>query len=225
MQTRLRFRGFGIFSAEVDGAPADLPPITRTILARLVLARGGLVYADDLYAEAWPDPAPVIRREQRVGVHKRIGELRRCLPPGLLVTERSARTGYRLLLDGGEVDLHVFTDLVFRAAAAQDEIGVDLLIVALAMWTETPLLGLPDKAFVADHRARLVRLRGRACRALVDGCAQLGRTREAVAALDRLQVCNPDDIGLRDLVDQLIRDLLSVSSVVLAARPGQAAFS
>ena len=225
MQTRLRFTGFGIFSAEVDGVDADLPPITRTMLARLVLARGGLVYADDLYADAWPAPAPVVRREQRVGVHKRIGELRRCLPPGLLVTERGARTGYRLLLDGGEVDLYVFAGTVFRAGAAEDEVGVDLLIAALGMWTETPLLGLPDKAFVADHRDRLSRLRDRACRALVTGCVARDRTREAVAALDRLQVCNPEDIGLRELVDGLIRDLLSVSSVVPAAIPRQSAFS
>ncbi|MFG1603184.1 BTAD domain-containing putative transcriptional regulator [Actinoplanes sp. NPDC049265] len=219
MQTRLRLRGFGMFIAEVDGTPADLPPITRTVLARLVLARGSLVYADDLHRDAWPEPATVIRREQRVGVHKRIGELRRVLPPGLLVTERSARTGYRLLLDGGEVDLYVFADLVFRAAVAHDEIGVDLLIAALAMWTEPPLLGLPDKPFVADHVAHLVRLRDRACRALVAGCRAQGRTRDAIAALDRLHTRNPDDIGLRELAG----DPLSVTSVVPGPRAREAA--
>ncbi|MEV6631706.1 BTAD domain-containing putative transcriptional regulator [Actinoplanes sp. NPDC051470] len=219
MQSRLRIAGFGIFSAEVDGLPADLPPITRTVLARLVLARGALVYADDLHRDAWPDPAGQIRREQRVGVHKRIGELRRCLPPGLLVTERAARTGYRLLLDGDEVDLYVFADLVFRAAVAPDEIAVDLLIAALAMWTEPPLLGLPEKPFVTEHVDRLVRLRDRACRALVAAGRALGRTRDVITALDRLQAGNPDDNGLRAYA----ADPLSVTSVVLAGPSGQIA--
>jgi DNA-binding SARP family transcriptional activator len=208
--TRARFSGFGPFRADVDGATAVLPPITRTMLARLVLARGGLVDADDLYRECWPDPAPTVRREQRVAVHKRIAELRRCLSGGriadsfsVLLTERSARTGYRLLLDADQVDLHVFADLVFRAAAVRDAVAVDLLVQALGMWTERPLLGLPDKAFVRDHVARLTKLRDRACRELVAGCRALGRTWEAMAAFDRLEAKHPDDIGLRELIDQL----------------------
>ncbi len=178
-RTELRLRGFGLFRAEVDGAPAPLPPITRTMLARLVLARGSLVDADDLYRDSWPEPAPTLRREQRVAVHKRIVELRRCLASwrtahhaDVLLTERSARTGYRLLLDDDQVDLHTFADLIFRASAARDAVAVDLLIQALAMWTERPLLGLPDKAFVRDHLTRLTRLRDRACRELAVGCCR-----------------------------------------------------
>ncbi|GAB1642120.1 AfsR/SARP family transcriptional regulator [Krasilnikovia sp. MM14-A1259] len=210
--TGLRLSGFGVFRADVDGVAALLPPISRTMLARLVLARGALVYADDLYRDSWPDPAPVIRREQRVGVHKRIAELRRFLVPGgdtgttMLLTERSARTGYRLLLDDDRVDLHVFTDLVFRAAAVRDAVAVDLLTRALAMWTERPLLGLPDRAFVADRVCWLTNLRDRACRELAATCAALGRPRDALAALDRLQAGHPDDGGLRDLTDRLRGD-------------------
>lgn len=207
---RPRFSGFGVFRAEVDGAAAVLPPITRTMLARLVLARGGLVDADDLYRDSWPDPALTLRREQRVAVHKRIAELRRCLAPGptadpssLLLTERSARTGYRLLLDGEQVDLYVFADLVFRATAARDAVGVDLLVQALEMWTERPLLGLHDKTFVSEHVFRLTKLRDRACRELAAGARMLGRTRDALAAFDRLQAKHPDDIGLRELIEQL----------------------
>jgi DNA-binding SARP family transcriptional activator len=208
--TRLWFSGFGVFRAEVDGAAAVLPPITRTMLARLVLARGRLVDADDLYRDSWPEPALTLRREQRVAVHRRIGELRRLLMPGqindhtsILLTERSARTGYRLILDGNEVDLHVFADLVFRASAARDAVAVDLLIHALSMWTERPLLGLHDKGFVRDHVSRLTKLRDRACRELAAGCQALGRTRDAFVAFDRLQARHPDDIALRELIEQL----------------------
>jgi DNA-binding SARP family transcriptional activator len=222
-RTRLRFSGFGPFRADVDGATAVLPPITRTMLARLVLARGSLVDADDLYRDSWPDPAPVLRREQRVAVHKRIAELRRWLAPGqitdrtsVLLTERSARTGYRLLLDGDQVDLHIFADLVFRAAAARDAVAVDLLVRALAMWTERPLLGLPDKAFVRDHVSRLTKLRDRACRELAAGCHALGRTRNALAVFDCLQAIHPDDTGLRDLIEQLYDDPQPVTAVALS---------
>ncbi|BFU43284.1 AfsR/SARP family transcriptional regulator [Krasilnikovia sp. MM14-A1004] len=211
LRPRLRFTGFGVFRADVDGARILLPPISRTMLARLVLARGGLVYADDLYRDCWGDPSAVVRREQRVAVHKRIGELRRCLAPGtdgtaLLVTERSARTGYRLLLDDDQVDLHVFADLVFRAAAVQDAVAVDLLGRALAMWTEPPLLGLPDAGFVRDRVSWLTDLRDRACRDLAAVCGALGRGRDARAAFDRLQARHCTDAGLRDLIDSLRGD-------------------
>jgi len=214
-RTRLQFSGFGLFRADVDGATAVLPPITRTMLARLVLARGSLVHADDLYRDSWPDPVPTLRREQRVAVHKRIAELRRCLAPGVLLTERSARTGYRLLLDGDQVDLHAFADRVFRAAAVRDAVAVDLLVQALAMWTDRPLLGLPDKAFVRDHVFRLTKLRDRACRELAAGCRALGRTRDALAAFDRLEARHPDDIGLRDLIEQLCEGPQPVRAIAL----------
>jgi hypothetical protein len=206
LRARPRLSGFGLFRLDLDGTAVLLPPITRIMLARLVLARGALVYADDLYRDSWPDPVATVRREQRVAVHKRIAELRRCLCPeggtDLLLTERSARTGYRLLLDDDQVDLRVFTDLVFRSAAVRDAVAVDLLVQALAMWTERPLLGLPDRAFVWDQVAWLTKLRDRACRDLAAGCRALGREREARTAFDRLQARHPGDTGLRALIDQ-----------------------
>ncbi len=212
-QTRLRFSGFGRFRVEVDGATAPLPPITCTMLARLVLARGGLVDADDLYRDSWPDPALKIRRDQRVAVHKRIAEIRRYLGSerqlgdrSVLLTERSARTGYRLVLDADQVDIHRFEDLICRAGATQDQVAVDLLVQALTLWTEHPLLGLPDKAFVHEGISRLTSLRNRACRELAEVCCALGRPRDALAAFDRLQTSQHDDVGLRELIDQLRRD-------------------
>jgi len=209
-QAQIRFFGFGFFRAEVDGAEAPLPPITRTMLARLVLARGSLVDTDDLYRECWPSPAPTVKREQRVAVHKRIAELRQWLARGrvtdhanALLTERSARTAYRLLLDADQVDLHMFADLVFRAAAVQDAVAVDLLIKALQMWTERPLQGLPDRAFVWDHVTRLTQLRDRACLELAAGCRALGRTRDALVVFDRMHASHPDDSGLREMIELL----------------------
>lgn len=209
-RNHLRLRGFGPFRVEVDDATVLLPPITATMLARLMLSRGSLVDTEDLYRDAWPSPAFMVRRDQRVAVHKRIAELRRCLAvyaltdqTTALLTERSARTGYRLMLDGGQVDVHLFADLIFRAGTIGGEAAVELLIKALSMWLEPPLQGLPDKAFVRDHVARLTRLRDRACWELLAACRALGRTRDALAVFDQLQATLPDDIGLRDLIDQL----------------------
>lgn len=210
--SQLRFAGFGLFRAEVDRVTVPLPPITRTMLARLVLARGGLVDADDLYRDSWPEPAPTVRREQRVAVHKRIAELRRCLASArvadhtcVLLTERSARTGYRLLLDADLVDIHLFEDRIFRAAATRDAVAVGLLAQALMMWTERPLLGLPDKAFVQDNLTRLTRLRDRARRELAAACRALCRIRDTQTVFDHLHTTHADDKGLPDLVDRLPR--------------------
>jgi DNA-binding SARP family transcriptional activator len=216
----LQVFGFGGFRAEIDGVELALPPITRTMLARLVLARGGLVDAEELYRDAWPDPAPTVRREQRAAVHKRVAEIRRLLGPrgrSVLLTERAARTSYRLVLDSDQVDLHRFEDLIFRSAATRDTVAADLLAQALAAWTEAPLLGLPDKAFVHDGAARLAGLRDRACRELATVVRGLDRWRDAVAVFDQLRMSQPTDIRLRRLIEQLDREAgVGVGSTVTA---------
>lgn len=198
--------GFGRFRVEVDGTPSPLPPITCTVLARLMLARGGLVEADSLYRECWPDPVRVVRRDQRVAVHKRIAEIRSCLSAGrlaserVLFTERGATTGYRLVLDSEQVDLYHFEDLIWRAGAIRDVVAVDLLIQALALWRERPLLGLHDREFVRLGARRLVALRERACHDLVSVSGAVGRHHDALLALDRLHATQPDDVALHQLV-------------------------
>jgi hypothetical protein len=219
----LRFFGFGRFRTAVDGAIADLPPTASTILARLILARGGLVDTEDLYRDCWLEPERIVRRDQRVAVQKQIGMLRRMLsghdiadPNGVgvrpwsehqevLLTERSATTGYRLIVDGDHVDLHRFEYLVLRAGAVRDGVAVDLLVQALGLWRERPLQGLPDKEFVRAGIRRLLALRERACRELMTVSRAMGRRREALVALDELQAAQPEDSQLRELIEGLRR--------------------
>ncbi|MDI1464104.1 bacterial transcriptional activator domain-containing protein [Catellatospora sp. KI3] len=202
----VRLHAFGRFRTEVDGAASPLPPLATTVLARLVLARGGLVHADTLYRDCWPDPVRIMRREHRVAVHKRIHMIRMCLAAGgrapqeVLFTERAATTGYRLILDPNQVDIHRFEDLVWRAGAGWDNVAVDLLIQALGLWRERPLLGLHDQDFVRAGAQHLAALRERACRDLVSVSPALGRTRDALHALDRLQAAQPEDTALQQQV-------------------------
>jgi DNA-binding SARP family transcriptional activator len=224
----LRFAAFGRFRAELAGCPVPLPPITTTMLARLLLARGGLVDADHLYQDVWPEPVFAVKREQRVAVHKRIAELRRYLDMeqcgvgrSVLLTDRAARTGYRLVASSDQVDVFEFEDLICRAAATQDGVAVDLLTQALSLWTERPLVGLPDRDFVRDAVARLVALRDRACRELATVCRVLDRRRDARAVFDRLQANQPGDRGLNRLIDQLRGELDQTPGASVAVRsPG-----
>ena len=221
----LRFFGFGRFRTTVDGMLADLPPTASTMLARLILARGGLVDTEDLYRDCWLEPDRIVRRDQRVAVQKQIGLLRRHLSglsgqdgsddasilrpwsehQEVLLTERSATTGYRLIVDSDHVDLHRFEYLVLRAGAVRDGVAVDLLVQALGLWRERPLQGLPDKEFVRAGVRRLLALRDRACRELVAVSRTLGRRREALVALDELQAAQPEDAQLRELIEGLRR--------------------
>ncbi|MCI0689995.1 MAG: hypothetical protein L0Y54_22590, partial [Sporichthyaceae bacterium] len=197
----------------MDGRLARLPPIAATVLARLLLARGGSVDAEQLYRDAWPGPEVAVKRDQRVAVHKRIAELRSIFDPdspaqarALLLTERSARTCYRLAPDADQVDLYRFDDLVSWADATDNVTAIDLLAQALALWTQRPLGGLPDRPFVRAAVARLVARRDRACRELMVRCRTLGRWREGLAVLDRLLAAQPDDADLHRLIEQLRRE-------------------
>jgi DNA-binding SARP family transcriptional activator len=206
----LQIYGFGQFRAEAHGAALALSPILRAVLARLVLAHGGLVETEVLYRDAWPDPVPVVGRPHRVAVHRRVVEIRRLLAPrdpagarDVLLTERSVRTGYRLFLDLDQVDLYRFEDLVLRAAATRDLVASRLLTRALALWTASPLLDLPDRAFVRDHVSRLRRLRDDACRDLATAARALDRWPEAAAVFDHLLALHREDDHVRRLIEGL----------------------
>jgi DNA-binding SARP family transcriptional activator len=181
----------------------------RTILARLVLAHGDLVEIDDLYQEAWPDPDVETGREHRMAVHRRVLEIQRCISrtpsnaSSLVVTERSARTGYRLVLDTPQVDIFCFENFILRATAARDAITMVLLTQALGLWTESPLGHLPDKSFVRDGVARLVGLRDRACRDLAEIAREQGRWADASAVFGRLLRAQPSDTELGRLINAL----------------------
>lgn len=186
--------------------------LTAGVLARLLLARGGMVRVDNLYRDVWPDAPRKIDRGHRTEVQKRILLLRQLLNSadgrgevGLL-TERGGVTSYRLSVAAEDFDLHRFDDLIRRAGVVEPTAAVECLRHALALWTERPLLGLPDRPFIAEAVTRLLDLRARACRNLLAASYAVGEQRAALRALDDLLVRQPDDQDLYSLVALLRHD-------------------
>ncbi|RKS74839.1 transcriptional regulator [Actinomadura pelletieri DSM 43383] len=116
-------RVLGAFGAEVAGAPADLGgPRQRSVLARLVAARGQMVPADRLVEDLWPGTAPP---RAAAGLQSFVSHLRRALEPDrpprtpalVLVTEPP---GYALRLPDGNVDAWRFDALIDEAADLLD---------------------------------------------------------------------------------------------------------
>jgi DNA-binding SARP family transcriptional activator len=78
---------------------------------------------------------------------------------------QSRSGGYRLVLDHGELDLHVFEDLALRGEqaliASEFELAIDLLTGALALWRSEPF----DDAPAVLVESRITRLREKLCTA------------------------------------------------------------
>jgi hypothetical protein len=147
---QLSFRLLGRVGAVIDGHPLSLPPRTSAVLARLLVARGGLVTIDELFIDVWGHPGRAINRGDRVAVQKRIAELRAALGGGVVVTDAGSPTAYRLVADPQSVD-------AFSFEAAVERGNVD---AALAIWHDRPLVGLSDLPFAAKLEQRLTQLHG-----------------------------------------------------------------
>src|SRR5690606_17872288 len=113
-------RVLGAFGAEVAGEPVDLGgPRQRSVLARLVVARGRMVTADRLVEDLWGESPPP---RAAAGLQSFVSHLRRALEPDrpprtparILVTEPP---GYALRLPEENVDAWRFDPLLDEAAA------------------------------------------------------------------------------------------------------------
>jgi DNA-binding SARP family transcriptional activator len=199
----LRIFAIGPFRAELDGVPLPLPPLARTILARLVLARGGLVGTDELYHDAWPAPAPTVSRAALAAVRHQVDRIRDHLAagnpaagPNPLLTDRLPRNGYRLVLDPSQVDVYRLEDLVHRAEASRDAVAADLLEQALAMWSDDPLQDLPERTFIQGWTSDLLDLRERALGELAAVSRELDRWEDVRMVFARLLASRPTDTRL-----------------------------
>ncbi|MGW2641790.1 BTAD domain-containing putative transcriptional regulator [Streptomyces sp. NPDC001348] len=171
-------------------APSVRPigsPKLRALLAALLLEAGRVVPVDSLKDALWGGAPPA---SAQASLHNHVTRLRRLLDdPERL---RAVPPGYRLRVDDGELDVHVFDARLGEARAAhgrRDWAGVlRACTAALALWRGAPLSGLPAElggyALVQRlEEARLLLLEWRYDAELGLGGPRLGALVPELAAL------------------------------------------
>ncbi|MEV3920368.1 BTAD domain-containing putative transcriptional regulator [Actinomadura coerulea] len=190
-------RVLGAFGAEVAGTAADLGGHRqRSVLARLVAARGRMVPADRLVDDLWAGTAPP---RAAAGLQSFVSHLRRALEPDrpprtparVLVTEPP---GYALRLPDGAVDAWRFDALIDEAAepaAADPREALRRAEAALAEWRGPAYAEFADLPWAAAEAARLDERRRLAAERRAEAMLRLGSAAEAVPDLETHAAANP----------------------------------
>jgi DNA-binding SARP family transcriptional activator len=177
----------------------------EVVLGLLLLSANRVVPLETMIYGVWGAAPPTTARAQ---VQTAVSVLRRSLgAAGLGERIRMRGLGYSIDLAHGELDLHLFDDLVARGRAASGARRPDAARAAfrraLALWRGEPLAGLDSE----EVRARLVRVAERRIEVLeecVDAELRLGLHREVLGEIRALVAEYP----LRERpVGQLMRAL------------------
>ncbi|ACV81526.1 transcriptional regulator, winged helix family [Nakamurella multipartita DSM 44233] len=175
----------------------------RALLTRLAVAAPEPVSVAELVQALWPGEPP---GDPTNALQSLVSRVRRALGDAARIEQVPG--GYRLTVEGAEVDAAVFGELVAtgrrelqrdRPAQAQD-----LLTRALSLWRGEPLADAADGPYATATRARLQELRLDAQVDLIEAQLRLGRSADVIADLEQLVATHP----LRErLAAQLMRAL------------------
>ena len=195
---RVTLRVLGTFDATVDGMPVALGgPRQRAVLARVLVADGHAVPAEQIVEDVWSD-GPGAKPDS---VHVCVSRLRRVLGGAAILRHAG---GYQLNRGVVAVDSDVFVADVMHArtllAKGDDEAAADILEAALDRWSGQRVFGdLTDVPFVEITTARLEELRVSAAETLADAHARRGRADGDVALLEELATLDPlrESLALR----------------------------
>jgi DNA-binding SARP family transcriptional activator len=187
----VRFSVLGPLAARAAGANVDIRARQqRAALSRLIVADGTVVSLDALIDTIWGERPP---REAVNGMHAILARLRRLLEPDrpprspatVLVSEAS---GYALRIAKDAVDARRFTDSVLggreHLAAGRPAQALALLEAGLAEWRGRPYAEFATEDWAAPEVSRLEELRLDALAARCEALLGLGRTAQAVPALE-----------------------------------------
>ncbi|WP_055495196.1 BTAD domain-containing putative transcriptional regulator [Streptomyces sp. TP-A0356] len=138
-----------------EGAAVRVPEAkVRALLADLLAHDGGPVSADRLIHDLWGDRPP---GRAAGALQAKVSQLRRALGRDRVVHQPS---GYRLRLDGDEVDATRFRALVERArGVAAPSARAALLTEALELWRGPAYADFADREFVRAAAQRLAEQR------------------------------------------------------------------
>ncbi len=168
-----------------DGGPVPVRRgRPRRLLLALLLRRGDPVPQETLIDQLWGDEPP---RDADNALHILISYLRRTVAGERLRIDR-APTGYRLVVDPGDVDAFRFEELVQRAAGLEGDPVAQLRAAseALSLWRGPALAEAADDAFAQGDLARIDELRVQAHELRGAALLALGRHDEALPDLHRL---------------------------------------
>lgn len=158
----LRFSVFGPVSAWRDGVELDLGgPKQRAVLAILVLSGDDVVSVDRIVDAVWGDDPPA-RAVETVQVS--VSRLRRAIatPVGAPGSIAHVRPGYRIRLDGAELDFEAFRRIVDEARDVRDDdpyAAICHLARALELWRGEPLADVSHLPGLARMAVRLREVR------------------------------------------------------------------
>ena len=174
-----------------DVLSAVNPPMSRTLLAALLVSANQVVPAERLVDVMWNDSPPA---SATASLHNHVAKLRSRLA-GTGAVVRTVAPGYLLNVASGDLDVEAFTGLLDRAtqvgAAGEWAAAEASLTAALALWRGDPLADVTSEALRASETPRLQQFLLDAQEARVDACLHLGRYREAIAELGALTVAYP----------------------------------
>ena len=153
----------------------------RALLTLLLLRANEAVSAERLVDQMWGEHPP---RTATTSLQNTVVQLRKLLGPGLLHTRP---TGYLLEVDGSQLDLACFDELVRRARdAAEPPERALLLREALALWRGAPLADMELETFAQGEIRRLEELRLGALEDRIAAELESGANAQLVAEIESL---------------------------------------
>lgn len=198
---RVRFLVLGFLSIADDHEEVVLPRSRpATLLSALLLHHDEIVPVDYLHRAIWGDRLPTTARAT---LHTYVSRLRRLfvkfgLPADLI---RTMPSGYRITVDGADLDLARFRELTDAAEAADDpEAELRLLTEALALWRGAPLANVESAALHREAVPRLTAQWTRAAERRFDLELDLGRARQVLPELRSAVGAHPRHERFRELL-------------------------
>ncbi|MGH8867196.1 MAG: BTAD domain-containing putative transcriptional regulator [Actinomycetes bacterium] len=192
-----RYRALGTFEVFDGGRRLDLGgPRQRSVLARLLMARGRVVAADTLVEDLWRGEPPP---KAAGALQAYVSHLRRALEPDrppraaarLLV---SAPPGYAMRAEADDVDAWRFDDLVRAAGGllADDPSGAETVLAdALALWQGAAYAEFAADEWAVAEASRLEELRTVAIEMRAQAGLALGRAAAVVPDLEAYVATHP----------------------------------
>jgi DNA-binding NarL/FixJ family response regulator/DNA-binding SARP family transcriptional activator len=189
----VEYRILGPLEVVDGGEPVPLGRLKeRLVLAVLLLHANEFVARERLIDELWGDSPPPTAKK---AVNVYISQLRKSLIRGGLDAITTADGGYRIALDGNDLDVarlrQLLADARERATSGELEASAALLREALALWRGPTLAGLLLESHGRDEVAQLDELRLSAVMDRIDCDLALGRHEEVLGELHVLVAEHP----------------------------------